>query len=161
MQSVAGERRNVAVLVADVADSTTIGEQLGPERSKFLFDEVVRLMSEQIQRYEGTVAQLTGDGVLALFGAPTAHEDDSERAVRAAVGIHDTLAAYAQEVAKAYGIDLTARVAVNTGPSCSPPVSFPTKSGTTLSATPSMSPRGCRRLPASAGRRSAPQLRGR
>jgi class 3 adenylate cyclase/tetratricopeptide (TPR) repeat protein len=116
MQSVAGERRNVAVLVADVADSTTIGEQLGPERSKFLFDEVVRLMSEQIQRYEGTVAQLTGDGVLALFGAPTAHEDDSERAVRAAVGIHDTLAAYAQEVAEAYGIDLTARVAVNTGP---------------------------------------------
>ena len=111
-----GERRVVAVLMADVAGSTTIGERLGPERSKFLFDEVVRLMAEQVERYEGTVAQLLGDGLLAVFGAPVAHEDDSERAVRAGLAIQRALAAYSREVDEAYGIDLHARVAVNTGP---------------------------------------------
>src|SRR5690242_17796924 len=111
-----GERRVVAVLMADVAGSTTIGEKLGPERSKFLFDEVVRLMAEQVERYEGTVAQLLGDGLLAVFGAPVAHEDDSERAVRAGLAIQRALASYARDVSEAYEIDLRARVAVNTGP---------------------------------------------
>jgi hypothetical protein len=101
-----GERRIVSVLVADIAGSTSIAEQLGPERSKFLFDEIVQLMREDVQRFGGTVAQLTGDGLLALFGAPVAHEDDSARAVRAALGLHDAISAYAAEVAPAYGIDL-------------------------------------------------------
>jgi ABC-type transport system substrate-binding protein/class 3 adenylate cyclase len=116
MEATGGERRQVAVLVADVADSTAIGERLGPERSKFLFDEVVRLLGEQVRRYGGTVAQLTGDGVYALFGAPVAHEDDSERAVRAALAIRDTLADYARDVEEAFGVALSARVAVNSGP---------------------------------------------
>src|ERR687889_59852 len=102
-----GERRIVSVLVADVAGSTTIAERLGPERSKFLFDEVIRLMTEQVQRYDGTVAQLTGDGLIALFGAPLAHEDDSERAVRAGLTIQRALVQYAQEVEAAYGVKLT------------------------------------------------------
>ena len=68
----AGERRVVSVLVADIAGSTAIAERLGPERSKFLLDEVVRLMHAAVERFGGTVAQLTGDGVLVLFGAPTA-----------------------------------------------------------------------------------------
>src|SRR5829696_285505 len=116
MSVAAGERRIVSVLIADVADSTPIGEKLGPERSKFLFDEVVRLMREEVERFGGIVAQLTGDGVLALFGAPVAHEDDSERAVRAAFAIHEAVARYGTEVASAYGFDLRVRVAVNTGP---------------------------------------------
>jgi ABC-type transport system substrate-binding protein/class 3 adenylate cyclase len=116
MTVTAGERRVVAVLVADIVDSTAIGEQLGPERSKFLFDEIVRLMAEQVGRFGGTVAQLTGDGVLALFGAPTPHDDDSERAVLAALAIHDALGGYAREVEEAYGVALAARVGVNTGP---------------------------------------------
>jgi ABC-type transport system substrate-binding protein/class 3 adenylate cyclase len=111
-----GERRIVSVLVSDVVGSTTIAERLGPERSKFLFDEVVGLLAEQVRRFDGTVAQLTGDGLLALFGAPTAHGDDAERAVRAALGMHDALARYAADFAGAYGIELAARVAVNTGP---------------------------------------------
>ncbi len=111
-----GERRVVAVLMADVAGSTAIGERLGPERSKFLFDEVVRLMAEQVERYDGTVAQLLGDGILAVFGAPVAHEDDSERAVRAGLAIQRALQAYGRDVADAYDIELRARVAVNTGP---------------------------------------------
>ncbi|HEX9416503.1 MAG TPA: ABC transporter substrate-binding protein [Gaiellaceae bacterium] len=116
MSVTAGERRIVSVLVADVAASTSIAEQLGPERSKFLFDEVVRLMREEVERFGGTVAQLTGDGILALFGVPIAHDDDSERAVRAALAIREALDVYAADVASAYGFELRARVAVNTGP---------------------------------------------
>jgi ABC-type transport system substrate-binding protein/class 3 adenylate cyclase len=111
----AGERRVVSVLVADAVGSTQIGEKLGPERSKFLFDEVVRLMREEVERFGGTVAQLTGDGLLALFGAPNAHDDDSERAVRAALAIREAGVAYGREVNEAYGIELAMRVAVNTG----------------------------------------------
>src|SRR4051794_39588695 len=116
MSVTARERRVVSVLVADVVDSTSIAETLGPERSKFLFDDVVRLMRQEVERFGGTVVQLTGDGVLALFGAPIAHEDDSERAVRSAVAIREALDVYAGDVASSYGIELRARVAVNTGP---------------------------------------------
>ncbi len=111
-----GERRIVSVLVADVVNSTAIGEQLGPERTKILIDEVIRIMSEQVRRYDGTVAQLVGDELFALFGAPVAHEDDSERAVRAALAIQRALAQYAAEVEAAYGVKLSARIGVNTGP---------------------------------------------
>jgi ABC-type transport system substrate-binding protein/class 3 adenylate cyclase len=116
MAVIDGERRVVSVLMADIAGSTAIGERLGPERSKFLFDEVMRLMTAEVERYEGTVAQLLGDGLLAMFGAPVAHEDDSERAVRAGLAIQRALAAYAVEVREAYDIELGARIAVNTGP---------------------------------------------
>lgn len=110
-----GERRLVSVLFADVADSTAISETLG-ERSKFLMDEVVRLMSDQVEAFEGTVAQRLGDGLYAIFGAPVAHEDDPERAVRAALEIQHGLEQYARDVEEAYGIGLTARIGVNTGP---------------------------------------------
>jgi ABC-type transport system substrate-binding protein/class 3 adenylate cyclase len=116
MSATAGERRIVSVLVADVGGSTSMAEKLGPERSKFLFDDIVRLMRDEVERFGGTLAQLTGDGILALFGAPSAHEGDSERAVRAALAIRDALDDYAAEVAPAYGLEIRARVAVNTGP---------------------------------------------
>ena len=111
-----GERRIVSVLVADVAGSTAIGEKLGPERSKFLIDEVMRIMTEQVRRFDGTVAQLVGDEMLAFFGAPVAHEDDSERAVRAALAIQRAIAQYAHEVEAAYGVQLSVRIGVHTGP---------------------------------------------
>ncbi len=111
-----GERRIVSVLITDVVDSTAIAEQLGTERSKLLFDEVARVTGEQVLLYGGTVAQHTGDGVLAVFGAPLAHGDDAERAVRAALGVHDSLRALAEEISSAYGVLLAARAAVNTGP---------------------------------------------
>src|ERR671935_707829 len=100
MSEPAGERRIVTVLMADVAESTTIGEQLGPERSKFLFDEVVRLIAAEAKRFGGTVAQLTGDGLYALFGAPAAHEDDAERAVRAALAVQSALSGYGRDLAE-------------------------------------------------------------
>jgi class 3 adenylate cyclase len=116
VSATSGERRVVSVLIADIADSTTIGERLGPERSKFLFDEVIRLIAAEVKRYGGTVAQLTGDGLYALFGAPTAHDDDAERAVRAALAVKAALSGYGRDVAQAYEIDLAARIGVNTGP---------------------------------------------
>src|SRR6266516_4766165 len=116
MNEPAGERRIVTVLMADVAGSTTIGEQLGSERSKFLFDEITGLIAAEVRRFGGTVAQLTGDGLFALFGAPNAHEDDSERAVRAALAAQDTLSDYAGQVSEAYGVVLAARFGINTGP---------------------------------------------
>src|ERR671923_1732183 len=112
----AGERRVVSVLVADIQGSTAIAEKLGPERYKLLLDEVTRLMRQEVERLGGTVAQLTGDGLLALFGVPVAHEDDSERAVRTALEIREAIARYGDEVGPSYGIELGARVAVNTGP---------------------------------------------
>jgi ABC-type transport system substrate-binding protein/class 3 adenylate cyclase len=111
-----GERRIVTALVTDVVGSTAIAERLGPERSKFLIDEVLRIMSEQIRRYDGTVAQLVGDELLAFFGAPVSYEDDSERAVRAALAIQRAIAQYAGEVKDAYGVDLSVRIGINTGP---------------------------------------------
>src|SRR3954468_23415710 len=112
MPSRTGERRIVSMLMADVAGSTAIGERLGPERSKFLFDENVGLLTEQAERFGGLVVQLAGDGVFALFGAPTPHEDDAERAVRAALAMQDAISEYAREVEAAYGVPLARRVGV-------------------------------------------------
>ena len=111
-----GERRIVSVLVADVVGSTAIAEKLGPERSKFLIDEVMRIMTEQVRRFDGTVAQLVGDEMLAFFGVPVSHEDDAERALRAALAIQRALAQYAHEVEAAYDVQLSVRIGVNTGP---------------------------------------------
>ena len=111
-----GTQRIVTVLFADVVGSTAIGERLGPERSKFLFDEIVALIAGEVRRFDGTVAQFTGDGLFALFGAPVGHEDDAERAVRAALAIQTAIAAYGDELRSGYGIDLLVRIAVNTGP---------------------------------------------
>ena len=115
-----GERRIVSVLVTDVVDSTGIAERLGSERSKVLFDEVARVTAEQVRLYGGTLAQHTGDGVLAVFGAPVAHGDDAERAVRAAAGVQEALRTLSVEVLAAYGVELAARASVNTGPAAIP-----------------------------------------
>lgn len=116
MAVAAGERRIVTVLFADMVGSTSIAEQLGAERSKFLVDEVMRLMGEQVTRFGGTVAQLVGDELFAVFGVPIANEDDAERAVQAALAIQRAVATYAGEVREAYGIELAVRISINTGP---------------------------------------------
>jgi ABC-type transport system substrate-binding protein/class 3 adenylate cyclase len=111
-----GERRIVSVLIADLVGSTKIGERLGPERTKILIDEVHRIMAEQVRRYDGTVAQLRGDELYAIWGAPVAHEDDSERTVRSALALQRAVGRYAEEVKAAYDVELAVRVGINTGP---------------------------------------------
>ena len=104
--AITGTQRIVTVLFADVVGSTAIGEQVGPERSKFLFDEIVSLIGSEVRRFDGTVAQLLGDGLFAVFGAPVGHEDDAERAVRAALAIQDVICTYGEELRSGYGVEL-------------------------------------------------------
>ena len=111
------ERRDVTALFADLVGSTALGERLDPEELKLVVGDAVARMVTAVEAFGGTVKDLAGDGVLALFGAPVAHEDDAERAVRAAIRIIDDIAMFAREVAEAWGIDtLNVRVGIDTGP---------------------------------------------
>src|SRR5579871_4202511 len=110
------ERRVVTVLVADLVGSTAIADRLGAEDARLIVGEAVARTVQVVERYGGTVKDLAGDGVLALFGAPRAHEDDAERALRAALEIAADIRGYAGEVADGWGVDgFGVRVAVNTG----------------------------------------------
>src|SRR2546421_8031989 len=111
------ERKVVTALFADLQGSTALGEQLDAEDVKLIVGEAVARIVHAVEDYGGTVKDLAGDGVLALFGAPAAHEDDPERAVRAGLRIAQEIGAYGREVAQAWGTDgLAVRVGVNTGP---------------------------------------------
>ena len=88
-----GERKLVTVLFADVANFTTISEKLDPEEIHGIMDGCFKILMDEIHKYEGTINQFTGDGVMALFGAPLAHEDHAQRACHAALAIQKALAA--------------------------------------------------------------------
>ena len=105
----------MTALFCDIVGSTALGERLGPERFKVVTDQVLGRIIGAIARYEGTIAQLMGDGVLAFFGAPLAHEDDAERAVRAAIEVRDAVVAFSSELQAAYGVPLQVRAGLNTG----------------------------------------------
>jgi class 3 adenylate cyclase len=102
---VAGERRIVTMLFSDVKGSTPIAENLDPEEFADIMDGAFDVLIEPIARYEGTLARLAGDGILAFFGAPIAHEDDAERACRAALDIIAGADEYAGESRVADGDD--------------------------------------------------------
>lgn len=110
-----GERRFATVLFADVARSTSIAEQLDPEDWAQIMNGAFGFMNAAVSRYGGTVSRLMGDAVLALFGAPVAHEDDAERAVRAGLEIQNAAMSYAEGIKQRYGIDFDLRVGINTG----------------------------------------------
>ena len=110
------ERKAVTALDADVAGSTALGERLDAEEVRLVVGEAIARMVAAVEALGGTVKDLAGDGILALFGAPVAHEDDAERAVRAGLRIAEEMAGYGSEVAKGWGIDgFAVRVGVNTG----------------------------------------------
>jgi ABC-type oligopeptide transport system substrate-binding subunit/class 3 adenylate cyclase len=111
------ERKVVTALFADLVGSTVLGEALDAEDVKLVVGEAVARIVHAVEDYGGTVKDLAGDGVLALFGAPVAHEDDPERAVRAGLRITTEIAQYGGEVARAWGTDpLAVRIGINTGP---------------------------------------------
>ena len=112
--SLEGERKQVTVLFADVKDFTSISEKLDPEDVNDLISECMVFLTEEIHRYEGTIAQFLGDGLLALFGAPIAHEDAPQRALYAALGMCERLREYALKL-KQRGIDFNMRIGLNTG----------------------------------------------
>jgi class 3 adenylate cyclase/tetratricopeptide (TPR) repeat protein len=110
-----GERKQVTVLFGDVADSSRLAQRLDPEVMHQLMDQVLRLMAEAVHRYEGTVNQYLGDGLMALFGAPIALEDHAFRAVQAALTIQETISGYSTQFQRDHGIEVRIRVGLNTG----------------------------------------------
>jgi class 3 adenylate cyclase len=111
-----GERKPVTALFADVVGSTALAEQMDPEDWTAMINEAFDLMSRAVFRYEGTIAQLQGDAMLAFFGAPVAHEDDPERAIFAALDMLDATDEYAAQLRASQGIDFRIRAGINSGP---------------------------------------------
>jgi class 3 adenylate cyclase len=110
-----GERKQVTVLFTDVSGFTSISEQLDPEEVHHLMNRAFELMLGEVHRYEGTINQFLGDGIMALFGAPIAHEDHAQRAVHAALGMHRVLHGYGAELQRTQGITFRVRLGLNTG----------------------------------------------
>src|SRR5256714_3422789 len=109
------ERRVVTVLFADLAGSTALGERLDPEDVRELQGELFELINAEVERFGGTTEKFAGDAVLAVFGIPQAHEDDPERAVRAALAVRDSFVSFTERVHGRHGADVGLRIGVNTG----------------------------------------------
>ncbi len=110
-----GERKQVTVLFADVENFTGLGEELDPEELHVLMDRVFATLLDTVHRYEGTVNQFTGDGVMALFGAPVAIENHALQAVEAALEVQTAMAAAADEFRARWGRAPVLRIGLNTG----------------------------------------------
>jgi len=110
-----GERKQVTILFADLKGSMELLADRDPEEARELLDPVLECMMEAVHRYEGTVNQVMGDGIMALFGAPLAHEDHAVRACYAALRMQETVKRYAEEVRRAQGVTVRIRVGLNSG----------------------------------------------
>lgn len=113
--ALAGERKQVTVVFVDVVDSTALAEKLDPEEIHGIIEEALELMLHEIHEYEGTVTQFLGDGLMALFGAPVAHEDHAVRAVHAALAIQRVAGEYGRRLRAARDIEFKMRIGLNTG----------------------------------------------
>jgi class 3 adenylate cyclase/tetratricopeptide (TPR) repeat protein len=110
-----GERRVVTMLFCDVQGSTAAAKRMDPEEWSDIINGAFEYMIRPVYKYEGTVARLMGDAILAFFGAPIAHEDDPQRAVLAGLDIVAGIKPYAEQINQRYGIDFAVRVGINTG----------------------------------------------
>src|SRR3954466_926050 len=109
------ERRQVTVLFADLSGYTAVSEQMDPERVKALVDSALHRLAQEVERFGGSVDKFIGDNVMALFGAPVAHEDDAERAVRAGLGMQEAMTEINEGLRESHGVAISLRVGVNTG----------------------------------------------
>jgi class 3 adenylate cyclase/tetratricopeptide (TPR) repeat protein len=110
-----GERKQVTVLFADLKGSMELLADRDPEEARKILDPVLERMMEAVHRYEGTVNQVMGDGIMALFGAPLAHEDHAVRACFAALRMQELVERYAEEMRGAHGVNVQIRVGLNSG----------------------------------------------
>jgi class 3 adenylate cyclase/tetratricopeptide (TPR) repeat protein len=110
-----GERKHVTVLFADVRESMALAESVDAEAWQRIMDRFFALLCDGVHRFEGTVNQFTGDGIMALFGAPIAHEDHGRRACYAALYLRDELARYAAELRRGQGLNFSVRMGLNSG----------------------------------------------
>jgi class 3 adenylate cyclase/tetratricopeptide (TPR) repeat protein len=113
--AIEGERKQVTVLFADLKSSMELLADRDPEEARKLLDPVLERMMEAVHRYEGTVNQVMGDGIMALFGAPLAVEDHAARACYAALRMQESVKRYAEEARRAYGVTVRIRVGINSG----------------------------------------------
>jgi class 3 adenylate cyclase len=111
-----GERKPVTALFVDVVGSTSLAEQTDPEDWTVIINEAFDLMSRAVFHYEGTIAQLQGDALLAFFGAPIAHEDDPERAIFAALDMLESIEEFARQLKATQGLEFNIRAGLNSGP---------------------------------------------
>ena len=110
-----GERKVVTVLFADIKDSTELIRDLDPEDAQKLLDPAIHIMMEAVHRFEGTVNQVLGDGIMSIFGAPIAHEDHAARACYAALAMQTAMRNYTEEMPRTHGIPLQIRAGLNSG----------------------------------------------
>jgi class 3 adenylate cyclase/tetratricopeptide (TPR) repeat protein len=110
-----GERKQVTVLFADVKGSMELAEQVDPEEWHKILDRFFQILTDGVHRFEGTVNQYTGDGIMALFGAPIAHEDHAHRACWAALHLQEELRRYTEEMKRTRGVAFAARMGLNSG----------------------------------------------
>jgi len=113
--AVEGERKQVTVLFADVKGSMELAESLDPEAFSRVMSRFFAILTEGVERFEGFVDKFTGDGIMALFGAPIAHEDHAQRACYAALHLRDEIARYASELKRAQGLSFSTRMGLNSG----------------------------------------------
>jgi class 3 adenylate cyclase/tetratricopeptide (TPR) repeat protein len=113
--ALAGERKQVTVLFADLKSSMELLADRDPEEARELLDPVLQRMMDAVHQYEGTVNQVMGDGIMALFGAPLAHEDHAVRACYAALAMQAAMRRYTEEARRAHGIEVQIRVGLNSG----------------------------------------------
>jgi class 3 adenylate cyclase/tetratricopeptide (TPR) repeat protein len=111
-----GERKIVTVMFADVSGFTAMSEGLDPEDIHNMMDRAFEVILNAVHRYEGTVNQFLGDGAMALFGAPIAHEDHAQRALSAARAIQNDLRPLAADIKRLHGVEFRMRMGINTGP---------------------------------------------
>ncbi len=109
------ERKQVTVLFADVNGSMDLAEQQDPEEWRKIMQRFFSLLADAVNHYEGTVDKFTGDGIMAVFGAPVAHEDHAQRACYAALRMLDQIAEYAAELRRGQGLNFSARIGINSG----------------------------------------------
>ncbi len=113
--AIEGERKKVTVLFADLKGSMELVADRDPEDARKLLDSVLEHVMEAVHYYEGTVNQVMGDGIMALFGAPLAHEDHAVRACFAALRMQELVKRHANDVRRAQGVNVQIRVGLNTG----------------------------------------------
>src|SRR5436309_3577384 len=110
-----GERKLVTVMFEDVSGCTAMSDKLDPEDVHAIMDRAFEVILIAVHRYEGTINQFLGDGVMALFGAPIAHEDHAHRGLSAALAIQHELQPLAVDVRRMHGVDFSMRMGINTG----------------------------------------------
>src|SRR5690242_13504494 len=113
--AIEGERKQVTVLFADLKGSMELLADRDPEEARQLLDPVLERMMAAVHRYEGTVNQVMGDGIMALFGAPLSHEDHAARACYAALAMQAAIRHYSEEVRRSHGIAVQIRIGLNSG----------------------------------------------